>query len=203
MNDAEAAAELIRSLGYSVDWVETGVNELGLPSYKTIITNTAGNVETARRGGGGGGGGGGKDWENPYDKLYNITENINRTLREREKLERRYQVLLDKRFTTAEALRKSSLAELASLKEQAVYQNLMIRGREEMLREHLAENEELSEYGTYDFENQVVVIDWEKIDAIKDTEEGEKIENYISKLEELRDSLQDAEDGLDDIEDQV
>jgi len=29
----------------------------------------------------------------------------------------------------------------------------MIAGREEMLREHLAENEELSEYGTYDFEN--------------------------------------------------
>jgi hypothetical protein len=35
----------------------------------------------------------------------------------------------------------------------------------------------------------MIVIDWEKIDAVKDTKEGEKIEAYISKLEELRDSL--------------
>jgi len=86
-------------------------------------------------------------------------------------------------------LRENSLAELTSLKEQAEFQNQMIKGREEMLREHLAENEELSEYGTYDFENQMIIIDWEKIDAIKDSEEGEKIEEYIGKLEELRDSL--------------
>jgi hypothetical protein len=37
-----------------------------------------------------------KDWENPYDKHYNTLEQINEALREREKLERRYQKLLEK-----------------------------------------------------------------------------------------------------------
>jgi hypothetical protein len=95
------------------------INDLGMHipgGYDVIVSGAASNTEGSRRGGGGGGGGG-KDWENPYDKLYNITENINRTLREREKLERRYQILLDKRFTTAKALHENSLTELASLKE--------------------------------------------------------------------------------------
>jgi len=108
MGDAKAAAEVIRQLGFSVSWVPDGTTEMitpdgsvQIPNYRTIVTDTAGNVESARRGGGGGGGGGGGKWENPYDKLYNITENINRTLREREKLERRYQAILDKRVTSA------------------------------------------------------------------------------------------------------
>ena len=44
---------------------------------------------SAKSGGGGGGGGGGKEkkekWENPYDELYNLTEKVNESLRQREK----------------------------------------------------------------------------------------------------------------------
>jgi len=35
----------------------------------------------------------------------------------------------------------------------------------------------------------MIVIDWEAIDAVDSTKEGEKIEEYIGKLEELRDSI--------------
>jgi hypothetical protein len=51
--------------------------------------------------GGGGGSSKKEDWENPYDKLYNLTREINEELRERERIERRYQKLLKAHHTGA------------------------------------------------------------------------------------------------------
>jgi hypothetical protein len=45
------------------------------------------------------------EWENPYDKLHNELEKINDTIREREKLERRYQSLLDRQLLTLKEAR--------------------------------------------------------------------------------------------------
>jgi hypothetical protein len=46
-------------------------------------------------------------------------------------------------------------------------------------------------------------IDWEAINSVTDTEEGERIEEYVSQLEEWFDSLGEAEDALWEIEDAV
>jgi hypothetical protein len=56
----------------------------------------------------GGGGSKKKDWENPYDKHYNTLEQINEALREREKLERRYQRLLERSNTKGGDLVKNA-----------------------------------------------------------------------------------------------
>jgi hypothetical protein len=131
MGSAEEAAAVIESLGYSVTWVPNGSTTMAMPdgstrsipNYKTIVTDSAGNAAGGRGGGGGGGGGGGEEepWENPYDKLYNLTEKINKSIREREKLERRYERLIDRRVATAAELQRNSQAEIESLKEQAEY----------------------------------------------------------------------------------
>jgi hypothetical protein len=49
-----------------------------------------------------------KDWKNPYDKHYNTLEQINEALREREKLERRYQRLLEQSDTKGGDLVKNA-----------------------------------------------------------------------------------------------
>jgi hypothetical protein len=46
-----------------------------------------------------------ENWENPYDKFHNTLEQINDTIREREKLERRYQSLLDRQLMTLKEAR--------------------------------------------------------------------------------------------------
>jgi len=50
---------------------------------------------------GGGGGGGSNNYENGYDRLHNTLQEINDVLRERERLERQYQRLLDRNLATA------------------------------------------------------------------------------------------------------
>lgn len=151
----------------------------------------------------GGGGGSTKEWENPYDWLYNLTEKINNKLREREKLERRYTKLIEGRKATAAQLLETSDLELKNLENQSKLQSEMLAKRKQEMEKELSEYSDMSKYASYDFENGLIQIDWDLIDSVTNTEEGERIEEYISKLEEIRDEIQSAEDAMDDIEDQI
>lgn len=151
----------------------------------------------------GGGGGSNNEWENPYDWLYNLTEEINKKLREREKLERRYNKLVEGRKATAAQLLETSDLELKNLENQSKLQSEMLAKRKQEMEKELSEYSDMSKYASYDFENGLIQIDWDLIDSVTDTEEGERIEEYISKLEEIRDEIQSAEDAMDDIEDQI
>ena len=144
-----------------------------------------------------------KGWENPYDELYNLSEKINQTIREREKLERRYDRLIDRRIATAAKLHNNSQAEIESLREQAKLQQQMIEGRQRMMQEQMEENAELQKYATIDVNSGQIIIDWDLIDSVTDDKEGEKIEEYVSKLEELRDSMHEAEDAIEEIDDSI
>ena len=174
-----------------------------VPKGGSGFTKKAETVNAKGKGGGGGGGGGGENWENSIDKLYNVQENIDRTIREREQIERRYQRLIDRRLATAQELQRVSQDEIESLKEQAKYQQQMVEGRQQMLQDEMEENAELKKYATVNVETGQITIDWDLIDSVTDEEEGSKIEEYISKLEELRDSMHEAQDALEDINDAV
>jgi Holliday junction resolvasome RuvABC DNA-binding subunit len=113
---AEEAAAIMKKMGFSVTYTtethhigditgtDYGVSAPGATVDNESTTATSVVVASATKndsagtgfsgGGGGGGGGGGDKWENPYDKLHNVLEEINDLLREREKLERRYQRLV-------------------------------------------------------------------------------------------------------------
>lgn len=142
-------------------------------------------------------------WENPYDWLYNMTEKINKNLREREKLERRYNKLVESRLATANELKANSDDELAKLEAQRKLREETLALREEEMRRVMDENQDMLKYGSYNFDTGLIKIEWEDIDAVTDTEEGQKIEDYISKLEEVRDYIWEQEDGIEDIEDQI
>ena len=74
---------------YKVGQTYQVVKPIDAPSVKRATNNTSG--KSSRKSSGGSKS---KDWENPYDKFYNLTETINKNLREREKLERTYNKLL-------------------------------------------------------------------------------------------------------------
>ena len=144
-----------------------------------------------------------KDWKNPYDKHYNALEQINEALREREKLERRYQKLLEKQGTLATNLIANSEKELAVLRQERGLQQDLIEKRKVQIKEQLSKDG-LSKYASAtenEFGEIEVRINWDKINAIKDEEKGSKIEEGISKIEGWRDDINGAKDALDDIED--
>ena len=83
-----------------------------------------GNFPKNKGSGGSGSGSGSKDspssndedkWENSYDWLYNLTQDINAELEKREKLELKYNNILKDRNKTAKELYQNAKAQLASL----------------------------------------------------------------------------------------
>lgn len=157
-------------------------------------------------------GGGSKSWENPYDKFYNLTETINKNLREREKLERTYNKLLREQQHILNTIdyEKNLSDQINNLKQQAnklrreyALQSTMYSGKGNELQSYMAKNSSMRKYGYYDAASQQIVIDWNAINKVKDDEKGQKIEDYISKLEELRDAMWDAEDAMLDAEEQI
>ena len=159
-------------------------------------------------GGGGGGGGGGSEnkWENPYDELYNSVEDINEELRTREKLERRYQRLLDVTKTKAADLVKNAELQLASLEKERAMRIELLAGRERQMAEAEREYSDLSQYAWYNELDKTVEINWNLINSLDGSTNEEltsRIEEYIGKLEERQDQIEEEEDALAEIEDAV
>ena len=173
----------------------------------SVGNQKAGKANKSKGGGGGKGGGSKKEkeepWENPYDWLYNLTQDINEELRKREKLELKYNRILRDRSKNAKDLYDNIKAQTASLKEQERLQQQMLSKRQQEMRDYLSKNSSLSSYGTFNWADNTIEINWDKINSVTDQEKGEEIEEYISKLEEIQGQMNDAEDALDEIVDQI
>ena len=159
-------------------------------------------------------------WENPYDKLYNLTEEINEALRQREKLEREYDRILERRGSTFQELRRNYNAQLQSLQKEIALQNQLRAGRlaqlnalsSETYKGQDSDGNELiksfadwgaTRYGSYDPNTGLLKIDWDAIDAVKDENLGGAIEAYIGRLEELEGQIEDIDTQIEDFQDKV
>lgn len=159
-------------------------------------------------------------WENPYDKLYNLTEEINEALRQREKLEREYDRILERRGSTFQELRKNYNSQLQSLQKEIALQNQLRVGRlaqlntlsSETYKGQDSDGNELiksfadwgaTRYGSYDPNTGLLKIDWDAIDAVKDENLGGAIEAYIGRLEELEGQIEDIDTQIEDFQDKV
>lgn len=183
----------------------------------------AGNAKKGSGGGGKGGGGSSEKpsyWDNSYDELYNLQEKINESLRTREALERRYQKLLKKTETSLSDIRKAYYDQIKQLRTEANLQQTMAEGRARQIRNIANETYTNSEgvkrsfasmgvtkYASYDMSTGVITIDWAGLDAISRNasreEEGNAVEAYISRLEELVEGYESIRDELWKIEDEI
>lgn len=159
-------------------------------------------------------------WENPYDKLYNLTEEINEALRQREKLEREYDRILERRGSTFRELRKNYNAQLQSLQKEIALQNQLRAGRlaqlnalsSETYKGQDSEGNELiksfadwgvTKYGSYNPNTGLLQIDWNAIDRVKEENTGGAIEAYINRLEELQGQIEDIDSQIEDFQDKI
>lgn len=145
-------------------------------------------------------------WENSFDKLYNLIREIDEELRQRERIERRYEKLLESLDVSADKILQTSYQELTQLESERALQKQLIEERKAQISQYQSENPDLNKYASVTQNERgedILRIDWDLIEAITDTDEGEAIEEYVSQLEEWFDSLEEAEDALWDIEDAV
>lgn len=142
-------------------------------------------------------------WENSYDWLYNLTQKINEELRIREKLEKRYDRILNNRRMNEKDVIAAREKELQSLMKELNLQTEMYEKRRGEISAILRDNKDLTKYATYDFENNMVQINWDKINKVSDETLGGRIETFIEKLESAEGEFEDAFDSIEDIYDTV
>lgn len=138
-------------------------------------------------------------WENPYDWLYNLTEKINENLRVRNNLETKFQILQKRGRTSAAITAKYYDEQFRLMEETYNLQEEMFNKRKYQMQKYMNENQDMRKYGYFDMENMRIVIDWDLInsfDKTENVEEGERIEEYISKLEEIQEQIEDAEAAM-------
>lgn len=208
-----------------VEWEE----EMMAPTIKTLTStgsggggvsskNLGGGKSNASKGKKGGGGGGSKkqnNWKNPYDKYYNLTEKINEALRTREKIERDYDRILNRRERSVADILKNSEAEIKNLKQEIQYQKQLQAGRADQLKNVASEKYDddgtlrtfkdmgVTKYANYNFDTQTIEIDWAAIEAVRDERLGKAIEAYVSRLEELQGQFEETQDTIEEMEDQI
>ena len=181
------------------------------PVVKTFTASGAGGGgistgnETAgiKNRGGGGGGGSSKTYENKYDKRYNLVQDISEEQRTLNRLQDQYNDLLLSANVSAEKLSKNYQDQIASLEKTKKLNQQMLDYRKKDFKEYLNENSQYSQYGTYNWKDNTIEINWDKINAIKDEELGGKVDEYISKLEEFEGYMDDTNDTLMEINNQV
>ena len=151
----------------------------------------------------GGGGGSSKAYENKYDKRYNLVQDIAEEQRTLNYLQDKYNDLLLSANVSAEKLSKNYQDQIASLKKTEKLNRQLLDYRKKDFKEYLNENSKYSQYGTYNWRDNTIEIDWDKINAIKDEELGSNVDEYISKLEEFEGYMDDTNDTLMEINNQV
>lgn len=140
-------------------------------------------------------------WENPYDRLYNLTQRINTEIRKRNRLESEYNRLVERGLGNASQLAAKTDQERKSLEQQKALQQQLLAERKKDIEK--LNNNKYSKYAHYDMATGNVVLNNDLISKNKDEEIGKGIEEQVSKLEELKGEIEGAEDALWDIEDQL
>ncbi len=63
-----------------------------------------------------------------------------------------------------------------------------------------SENADLSKYAWWNDSDQTIEINWDLINQIKNSEEGDKVKDYVSKLEGFQSQYDEQIEALNEIE---
>lgn len=140
-------------------------------------------------------------WENPYDRLYNLTQRVNTEIRKRNRLESEYNRLVQYGLGNASDLAKKTEQERKSLEQQKALQQQILAERKKDIEK--LNNNKYSKYARYDMATGNIILNNDLISKNKDEDIGKGIEEQVSKLEELKGEIEGAEDALWEIDDKL
>lgn len=150
------------------------------------------------------GGGSSSPWENPYDWLYNINEQINKQIYLRERMERKYQLAVKDSVKTTQDLYDISKKELDNLREQAKLERMKGQKAVEEAQLLMKQNKEFSNYASFNSITGQIQVDYNALNKKNwSSEKGGAFEAFVGRLEELREELQESQTSLEEIEDTI
>lgn len=144
----------------------------------------------------GGSSGSDKEYESDYDKYYNLLKKIERVQENRNKLQDEYSKMLDDEDESYGAIANKQSSILSNLKNEVDYQKQLAAGRLSQISQLQEENSDLTGYASYDQNLNKVQINYDAIKSVKDSDLGEKIDDYISDLETWADSYTDSQQTI-------
>ena len=146
-----------------------------------------------------------KTTSNSFDKQYNKVQDIEAEMRNREKLEREYNRLLEDRATTGAQLQKNNKDTLDSLNREKTLQEELLQLRRDELKDVISKNSKYKDYAWYNDKDNTVEINWGKIDKLakSNPDKYEDISDYVKELEDILGQIEDVEDGIWEIEESV
>lgn len=143
-------------------------------------------------------------WTNPFDELYRLNQDINAQIREREKLEREYEVLLERENVTGHQVVDNLKSQLAVYEKQANTQASIIESTSNEINKMLTEQAQFGQFVNINNETGQVEVDSAALEAANLTsEEGGAFEEYVTEIQSLVDQSYDAQSALWDIYDGV
>lgn len=201
---AETTAASLNSIpGVSVVWVKTGTATMPDGStretgYFQITKNGAAGSTPPK----GGGGGGGKEFKNDFDKYYNQVEDINELIRLRNLLETDYNQLLEAEGTSGKQIYDNLKKQVNLLKERQKLTADLAEKRKGQIFDLLNDKEykDVKQYAWWNEEDQTIEIDWDAINEIKDSELGDRVKEFVSKLEDFQGKYDEQIEALEEIE---
>lgn len=149
-------------------------------------------------------------WISPYNWLYNQNNLINAQIRERERLERKYNMAIEDGNASVKDLSDNLTAQAASIRENTKMQQNVYNQASEELKKYIEYfNGPQAESGFDVLKNAIgigpnggLVVDKEQLYRAKlSADAGSVVEEEIGKIEELIDTMHNAEDALQDNED--
>lgn len=138
-------------------------------------------------------------WEASYDWLYNLTKKMNKELRERNKLEKEENNILDARTTTVADLLDNINEQKQSLLQSLSYENERYtkRQRELAYANKTAQDKGISQYVWMD-KNNTVQINYDEIREVTDSAKGQLIQQMVEEYEFLQSEFESIEDNQDE-----
>jgi len=217
------------SVPMSSDWKDEVTTKV--PVVKTLTSTGSGGggisfanktagAKNAGKGSGGGGGGSSekpKYWDNKYDRLYNLQQEENSLLRERNRLEHEHNELLNGAWKTNQDIVDNYHARVDSLTKEAELQrqiNEAARNKAAGLGSSIYEDSNgnrktFDEWGVtgavqIDWTNGTIQVDEEFAKAIENdpnrSDQGAALDAYVDKIQEVLDTMYESEESLWEIE---
>lgn len=229
-------ADYIVPTGYDADGHATGFETRNIKAGSTVqvlkhasapsvaSSMAKGGGGNKKKGGGGGGGSKHKAKDNPYDKLYNLTQEIEEETRTRTNLEKQLNRIVNSRLDSAKSYLQVQKDILKSLDTQRKEQERLLEGRREQIEELSSLSyinsdgkktsfKGMDQYIHYDFDKGVLVQDYEKISKLYEKNDyktietleawQKKYEEYVSSYEQTQDAIEDIKDNVKSIVDEI
>lgn len=143
-------------------------------------------------------------WVSTFDRMFNLNEALNGTIRERERAEKAYSRALANNCASAQDMADIMAQQLLLLNQEAFAQSEIAAQAMATIQSLAAENTEFSQYYKFDATSGVLTINYEALDAAGLSEEdGGRFETFISSIQDQTGIYQDSLNAIEDIEDSV